>query len=194
MFTAVLVPVVGTVAMAAGPLPSTLGWDATPPRSLLDSTPRRARALRIHPLAGWSRSVGIYSTLERLGVFQTQPRRVEAQSPAAIRRYVALGYGIGLIAISSRHQPDPDLHKRSMADGLGCLTVFAIRQKGAIPPAASRESVARVRAIRNQPQSPGKRGGSPISPSDPLPPGFTAPTIRAPTRRVSFLIPRTMKT
>ncbi len=92
-------------------------------------------------------------TLERLGLFQTQPRRVGAQSPAVIRRYVAMGYGIGLIATSPLHQPDQELHERSMADDLGRLTVYAIRRKGAIHSEASREFVAIVQAILGRPRS-----------------------------------------
>ena len=85
-------------------------------------------------------------SLERLGLFRTRPRRVEAQSQATIRRYVALGYGIGLISASPHHPPDPDLHERSMSADLGRVTVYALRRKGAIQPAASREFVAIIKA------------------------------------------------
>jgi DNA-binding transcriptional LysR family regulator len=90
-------------------------------------------------------------SLERLGLFQTQPRRVEAHSPAVICRYVALGYGIGLIAASPLHQPDPGLHEQSLAEDLGRLTVNAIRRKGAIASEAAREFVAIVRAVLDRP-------------------------------------------
>jgi DNA-binding transcriptional LysR family regulator len=95
-------------------------------------------------------------TLERFGLFNTQPRRVEAQSPAAIRCYVAMGFGIGLIAVSPLHQPDPHLLERSLADDLGRLTVYAIRRRGALQPDASREFVAIVKALLNHPEPASK--------------------------------------
>jgi DNA-binding transcriptional LysR family regulator len=91
-------------------------------------------------------------TLERLGLFKTQGRRVEADSPAAICRYVSLGLGIGLIAVSALHQPDPHLHQRSMALDLGRLTVYAIRRKGSIQPKSSRAFETIVKHILNQPR------------------------------------------
>ena len=121
----------------------------------------RKRRIRVSDLAGFPlvnsptafAHKDLARTLERLGLFQTQPRRVEAQSPAVIRRYVALGYGIGLIATSPLHQPDPELHERSLADDLGRLTVYAIRRKGAIPTEASGDFVAIVKAILDRPPS-----------------------------------------
>jgi DNA-binding transcriptional LysR family regulator len=93
------------------------------------------------------------STLLRLGLFTTQPRRVEADSPAAICRYVLMGFGIGLIAVSPLHRPDPQLHERSMAPDLGRLTVYAIRRKGVIQPEASRDFEMIVKSILRQPRS-----------------------------------------
>ena len=112
---------------------------------------RRVRAtdLAVFPVVNSPASFGnrdLNKILDRLGLFRTRPRRVEAQSAATIRRYVALGYGIGLISASRLHQPDPNLHERSMAADLGRLTVFAIRRKGAIQPAVSREFVAILKA------------------------------------------------
>jgi DNA-binding transcriptional LysR family regulator len=122
----------------------------TPPNHPL-ARKRRVRAsdLAAYPLVNSPSSFGnhdLNKTLERLGLFRARPRRVEAQSSATIRRYVALGYGIGLISASARHQPDTELHERSMAADLGYLTVYAIRRKGAIQPAASREFVSIIKA------------------------------------------------
>jgi molybdate transport repressor ModE-like protein len=84
--------------------------------------------------------------LEKLRLSQTQPRRVEASSYAAIRRYVALGYGIGLVAVSALHQRDPSFHERSMSHDLGRLMVYSIRRRGALQGEAHREFLKIVRA------------------------------------------------
>jgi DNA-binding transcriptional LysR family regulator len=135
----------------------------TPPDHALARKHRvRAGDLARFPLVNSPTSFAdkvLTSTLERLGLFRTQPRRVEAQSPAAIRRYVALGYGIGLIAASPGHRPDPALHERSMAEDLGCLTVSAIRRKGAIPPEAAREFVTIVKTTLDRRQPAAQRPG-----------------------------------
>src|SRR5438128_1305562 len=39
----------------------------------------------------------VAGALENLGVFQTQPRQVEAYYTAVIRRFVEMGFGIGLV-------------------------------------------------------------------------------------------------
>ena len=106
-------------------------------------------------------------TLERLGLFQTQPRLVEAQSPAAIRRYVAMGFGIGLIAVSRSNQPDPQLHEISMGSDLGYLTVYAIRRKGAIETEASREFISIAKSILDHPRPDVNRRASRIRGSGP---------------------------
>ena len=46
-------------------------------------------------------------TLQKLGVFDVQPRRIEAFYTAVIRRYVELGFGIGLIVGLPGHAPRP---------------------------------------------------------------------------------------
>lgn len=110
----------------------------------------RAADLAAYPLVNSPGSFGnriLNESLERQGLFRARPRRVEAQSSATIRRYVAMGYGIGLISASPLHQPDPVLHERSMAAELGRLTVYAIRRKGAIQPPASRGLVEIIKEI-----------------------------------------------
>ena len=50
----------------------------------------------------------VESKLTALGLFKTGPRKVEASSVATIRHYVAMGFGIGLIAVSPA-PPRPEL-------------------------------------------------------------------------------------
>jgi molybdate transport repressor ModE-like protein len=91
--------------------------------------------------------------LEKLRLSQTQPRRVEASSYAAIRRYVALGYGIGLVAVSVLHQRDPSFHERSMSHELGRLMVYSIQRRGALEGEAHREFLKIARAKLTYPSS-----------------------------------------
>ena len=135
----------------------------------------RKRRVRVNDLADFPlvnspssfASQDLNRTLKKLGLFRAQPRRVEAQSPATIRRFVALGYGIGLVAASRRHQPDPQLHEVSLTSELGCLTVYAIRRKAAIQPDVTREFVAIVKSILGQPRCDAKREGTRIHASRP---------------------------
>lgn len=71
--------------------------------------------------------------LEKLGLFQTQPRCVEVSYVPAIRRYVALGLGIGLIAGRPSAVPPSDLHERSLSRFFPRVTLYLVwRQQ--IPP------------------------------------------------------------
>jgi DNA-binding transcriptional LysR family regulator len=150
----------GLAAIAADPENRWLFFEPCYHLDILLLTPRnhplarrrrvRATDLREFPLVNSPSSFanyGLNKALERLGLFKTQPRRVEAQSAAANRRYVAMGFGVGLITASPLHQPDPSIHERSMAGELGRLTVYAIRRKGALQPQASRDFVTIVKAV-----------------------------------------------
>lgn len=69
-------------------------------------------------------------TLQKLGVFDVQPRRVEAFYTAVIRKYVELGFGIGLIVGLPGHAPPPRLHERSMSRYFGHVNVNLVWRKG----------------------------------------------------------------
>jgi molybdate transport repressor ModE-like protein len=69
-------------------------------------------------------------TLQKLGVFDVQPRRVEAFYTAVIRKYVELGFGIGLIVGLPGHRPPASLHERSMSRYFGHVNVNLVWRKG----------------------------------------------------------------
>lgn len=72
--------------------------------------------------------------LERLGAFRTQPRRVEAVYAAVVRRYVRLGFGIGLVSSLPDHVTEtPDLHERSMSRYFGRELISFVRRRSAVP-------------------------------------------------------------
>lgn len=76
--------------------------------------------------------------LRKLGVFETQPRHVEAVSTAVIRHYVARGFGIGLVLGRPAATPDPALHERSMSKFFGRAAICLIARKGVQPAAHAR--------------------------------------------------------
>jgi DNA-binding transcriptional LysR family regulator len=93
----------------------------------------RPRDLLGYPLVNARQGIPdptLLATLERLGVFETQPRRVEAFYTAVIRRYVELGFGIGLIVGLPGHAASPTLHERSMSRYLGRVGVNFVWRKG----------------------------------------------------------------
>jgi DNA-binding transcriptional LysR family regulator len=72
----------------------------------------------------------IAALLEKLGLFRTQPRRVEAYYTATIRRFVELGFGIGLVVGRPRKPAPPNLVERSMSRHFGRIAVRAVWMRG----------------------------------------------------------------
>jgi DNA-binding transcriptional LysR family regulator len=73
------------------------------------------------------------AALEEAGVFK-KPRRVEAFYAAVTRRYVELGYGIGLVlGLPDRPQTTNGLHERSMAKLVAPETIHLVRRKTELP-------------------------------------------------------------
>jgi len=70
--------------------------------------------------------------LQQLGVFETQPRRVEAFYTAVIRRYVELGFGIGLVVGMASPKPSLTLHERSMSRDFGRTVIYQVWRKGVL--------------------------------------------------------------
>lgn len=89
------------------------------------------------------------AALDKLGIFRTGPRRVEAVYTTVIRRYVELGYGIGLVlGIPGHKSPSRRLHERSMSRFFGRVTLYLVSRKGVTT--ASHQAFAQViRGVRN---------------------------------------------
>lgn len=79
----------------------------------------------------------INERLAQLGLFRSEPRRVEAYYAAAIRRYVQMGFGIGLMGGLPGRLPQPGFHERSMARYFGGSVVSLVWRKGAPRPASA---------------------------------------------------------
>jgi len=75
----------------------------------------------------------IPATLDKFGVFQNQPQRVEAIYTAVIRRYVELGFGIGIVpGLPGRAPASANLHERSMAKHFGRVAINLVWRKGTV--------------------------------------------------------------
>jgi DNA-binding transcriptional LysR family regulator len=71
--------------------------------------------------------------LRQLGVFDTQPRHLEAVSTAVVRHYVKQKLGIGLVLGRLTRHRDPKLAERSMSDQLGRAGISLVWRKGVLP-------------------------------------------------------------
>lgn len=88
--------------------------------------------------------------LEKLGAFRVQAKRVEAYHAATIRRYVEIGFGIGLIGRVPSHGPQPNLHERSMSRDFGRTTVYTVRRRGSVQPAHVLDFANTVKDLLNR--------------------------------------------
>lgn len=89
----------------------------------------------------------ITAQLEKLGVFRTEPRRVQAYYTAVVRRYVEMGFGIGLVLGLPGHRAGGTLHERSMSQHFGRVTINLVSRRGvlAYDPARSFADTVRSR-------------------------------------------------
>jgi DNA-binding transcriptional LysR family regulator len=90
------------------------------------------------------------AALQKLGAFNTQPRRVEAFYTAVIRRYVELGFGIGLVVGLPSRGPSKTLHERSMGRHFGRVPLHLVWRKGALQEERGRAFAQTIRASLNQ--------------------------------------------
>ena len=93
----------------------------------------RPKDLLAYPLVNAADGIpdpAVTAALEKLGVFRTQPRRIEAYYTAVIRHYVALGFGIGLVVGRPTGPGHPKLHQRSLSRYFGRTVVNLVWRKG----------------------------------------------------------------
>ncbi len=86
------------------------------------------------------------AVLQKLGAFQAQPRRVEASYTAVIRRYVEMGFGIGLVVGPPVREPSRTLHERSMSRHFGRVTISLVWRTGAFQEQRIRDFARTIRA------------------------------------------------
>jgi len=124
----------------------------TPKGHPLARQPRvQPRDLRGYPLVNGPTAFldpTIKGVLDKLGILEFQAHyRVEAFFAATIRRYVELGFGIGLIGGRPGQQPQPNVHERVMSRYFGRSTIFLGRRKAAPQSASALAFVQTVRAL-----------------------------------------------
>jgi DNA-binding transcriptional LysR family regulator len=129
----------------------------------------RRRHVRLRDLAGYplvndpneiSDPVTM-AVLDREGLRPAGPGLVEAFFNATVRRYVALGYGIGLIPALPARRPDPEIHERVMSRHFGRPLIYRLKRKGVplSPQAVAFEEVVRGQLGRSLAR--GKKPGPP---------------------------------
>ena len=89
----------------------------------------------------------ISHSLAELGVFRTQPRRVEARHAAAIRHYAGMGFGIGLLGRHPNSKPQPGFHERNMSSHFGSITVRFVWRRSIVQPPTTMEFMDTVRTV-----------------------------------------------
>jgi DNA-binding transcriptional LysR family regulator len=115
----------------------------------------RLRDLRNYPLVNAPSSFSdeiVRLSLERTGAF-VGPRRVEVFYGAAIKRYVEMGYGLGLTLRVPSHPSDPRFHERSLRRDFDLITVYAVWRRGALQSPEQRDFVDQVKTVLGQPPS-----------------------------------------
>jgi len=99
------------------------------------------------------RDTQVHGTLVKLGLYQTEPRWVEARYESIIRACVAKKLGIALVPGLWPRQPTPGLHERVMDRYFGPITVYLVRRSGVRQHAAVDAFVEEVRhCLKHRPQ------------------------------------------
>ncbi len=129
----------------------------------------RLRDLRRYPLVNAPSSFAdeiVRLALERIGAF-VAPRRVEVFYGPAIKRYVEMGYGLGLTLRVPSHPSDPRFHERSMRRDFDLVTVYATWRRGALQSPEQRDFVEQVKTVLGQPPGASKASNGSKRPAAP---------------------------
>lgn len=89
--------------------------------------------------------------LSDLGVFRVEPRTVEAGSSVAVRHFVQLGLGIGMVLGRMTRQGRPALHEHSLSRQFGRAGINLVWRKGAVPTTSAREFADVVQKLLGDP-------------------------------------------
>jgi len=84
--------------------------------------------------------------LQELGVFQVEPRTIEAASSVAVRHFVQLGLGVGMV-LGRLSQRRAALHEHNLSRHFGRAGINLVWRKGVVPTATAREFADTVRAL-----------------------------------------------
>jgi molybdate transport repressor ModE-like protein len=111
----------------------------------------RPQDLRGYPLINRPREgfadLSIAAILEKLGVFEDQPPRIEASYSTVIRQYVEAGFGIGIVPAVPGRRASATLHERPMGRYFGRVTVNLAWRKGALEQESLQAFVATLREV-----------------------------------------------
>jgi len=85
--------------------------------------------------------------LTDLGAFRVEPRTIEAATTHAVRHFVQLGLGIGLVLGRLPQGGNPALHERNLSRHFGRAGINLVWRKGALPTATACDFADTVRAF-----------------------------------------------
>jgi DNA-binding transcriptional LysR family regulator len=109
----------------------------------------RPEDLKSYPLVNAAmslRDTQVHGTLVKLGLYQTEPRWVEARHVAIIRPCIERGLGIALVPGLWPRETSPRLHERVMRRYFGPIPVYLVRRRGTYQHAAIDAFAEEVRA------------------------------------------------
>jgi len=89
----------------------------------------------------------VVKQLTELGVFGVEPRTIEAASTHAVRHFVKLGLGIGLVLGRINPDGDPAIHERNLSRHFGRAGINLVWRKGVQPTATARDFADTVRKL-----------------------------------------------
>jgi len=105
------------------------------------------RDLRAYPLVNGPSafaSANIRTVLERYGAYQPEKCLAQVDYVASIRRFVELGFGIGLISVVPTAAYDSHLHECSLSGHFGHVPINLIQRRGAFLPAPAEAFIKMV--------------------------------------------------
>lgn len=87
------------------------------------------------------------SQLAELGVFRVEPRTIEAASSVAVRHFVQLGLGIGMVLGRMTRKGRTELHEHNLSRYFGRAGINLVWRKGTVPTTTAREFADTVRTL-----------------------------------------------
>jgi DNA-binding transcriptional LysR family regulator len=122
------------------------------------------RDLSAYPLVNAPDAIrdrAITALMEKFGLFTKQTCRVEVWLAAAIRNYVAQGFGIGLICCLPPREPHPLLHERNLSHLFGRSPIYLLRRKGVALSSTASMFIETIKGRLGLRTSPKRQRGSP---------------------------------
>jgi DNA-binding transcriptional LysR family regulator len=110
------------------------------------------RELVTYPLVNGPDSINdraFHARMKKYGLFPAKTRRIATRSASAVRRYVEMGFGIGLVTGKAGHTTNPLLHERNVSHIFGRFPIYILWRNGIPLSKAARQFADTVKAQLN---------------------------------------------